>query len=195
MTMRERDYGMHASNSNEQHDDLDRVLNTALATYATVEAGEGLDQRILANLRSQESSARSKWWTWGLLAAALAIVIVTVAWRFNGHTRPSIANHPATKQTPVESAIPKKATDHIAQNAVLARHPVVRKAVPSDPNPKLDQFPSPQPMSDQEKILAMYINQDPDHAALIAEARMEALRQDEAEKVHALSADDQGIGR
>ena len=50
-------------------------------------------------------------------------------------------------------------------------------------------------MSEQEKLLAMYINQDPNRAALIAEARMEALRQDEAEKVRLVSADEKGIGR
>ena len=186
---------MPASNSNEHDDDLDRALNTVLAMYATVEAREGLEQRILVNLRSQEPIARSKWWAWGLAAAALAIIIVSAAWRFNGHTRPSIANHPAIPQAPVENTTPKKATNRVAQNTVPVRRPAVRRAAPSDPNPKLDQFPSPQPMSDQEKILAMYINQYPEHAALIAEARMEALRQDEAEKVHAVSADDQGIGR
>jgi hypothetical protein len=46
----------------------------------------------------------------------------------------------------------------------------------------LDQFPSPQPLSEQEKILANYVAKYPEHAALIAEARMEALRRDEEER-------------
>jgi len=50
-------------------------------------------------------------------------------------------------------------------------------------------------MSDQEKILAMYINQDPEHAALIAAARMESLRQDEAQRLRIAEEDSRQIGR
>ncbi len=49
--------------------------------------------------------------------------------------------------------------------------------------PKLDQFPSPRPLSEQEKILASYVTKYPKHAALIAQARAEALRQDLAEEM------------
>ena len=193
--MRERDSGLDAKMSNEHNDDLDRVLNSALAMYATVEAREGLAQRIVANLRSQESSARSKWWTWGLAAAVLAMIIVAVGWRFNGTTRPSMANRPGIQQTPVQHLLPQRTENTIVRNVAPVRKHVAPRSARRDLNPKLDQFPSPQPMSEQEKLLAMYINQDPNHAALIAEARMEALRQDEAEKVRTVSADDQGIGR
>jgi hypothetical protein len=37
-------------------------------------------------------------------------------------------------------------------------------------------------MSEQEKILARYVAQYPEHAALIAEARTEALRKDRREE-------------
>ena len=50
-------------------------------------------------------------------------------------------------------------------------------------NPKLDQFPSPQPLSEQEKILESYVANYPEHAALIARARAEELRRDAAEEM------------
>jgi hypothetical protein len=56
-------------------------------------------------------------------------------------------------------------------------------------SPKLDQFPSPQPLSEQEKILASYVNQFPDHAALLAQARMEMLRRDREEELRQAGAD------
>jgi len=62
-------------------------------------------------------------------------------------------------------------------------------------NPRLDQFPSPRPLSEQEKILAMYIDRYPEHAALVAQARMETLRQDEEERIRAASTNERGIGR
>jgi hypothetical protein len=47
--------------------------------------------------------------------------------------------------------------------------------------PKLDQFPSPQPLSEQEKILAAYVAKYPEDALLLAQARAEALRRDALE--------------
>jgi hypothetical protein len=49
-------------------------------------------------------------------------------------------------------------------------------------NPKLDVFPSPLPLSEQEKILASYVSEYPKHAALVAEARMDDLRQETEER-------------
>jgi hypothetical protein len=58
--------------------------------------------------------------------------------------------------------------------------------------PKLDVFPSPLPLSEQEKILAIYVAQYPQHAALVAEARMDALRQQEEERRRTVSGQDSG---
>jgi len=56
--------------------------------------------------------------------------------------------------------------------------------------PKLDVFPSPLPLSEQEKILASYVAQDPWRAALVAEARMDDLRH-EVEERRQIVADEQ----
>lgn len=54
--------------------------------------------------------------------------------------------------------------------------------------PRLDVFPSPQPLSEQEKIMASYVAEYPEQAALIARARMDALRRDIDER-KAISSD------
>jgi hypothetical protein len=54
--------------------------------------------------------------------------------------------------------------------------------------PKLAQFPSPQPLSEQEQILASYVARYPDSAALVAEARAAALQQDLEEEAAAAAA-------
>jgi hypothetical protein len=193
--MRGPDYRWNADRPSDSVDDLDRLIDTALSRFGAVEERRGLEERILANLRDQKSTVQPQWWAWSLPFAAVAMVIVGILWHFAGWTQPSIANQPAPQQRTIKSAIPPHANDRVARNAAPVRKHVVLKTVVKKTNPKLDQFPSPRPMSEQERILAMYINQDPEHAALIAEARMEALRQDEAEKVRAVSADDQVIGR
>jgi hypothetical protein len=72
---------------------------------------------------------------------------------------------------------------HTAASEIrLSRHAVVRSTTPAAVSPKLDQFPSPQPLSEQEKILAGYAIKYPDYAALIAQARSDELRRDSLEE-------------
>ena len=57
-------------------------------------------------------------------------------------------------------------------------------------HPRLDQFPSPQPMSEQEKLLTSYIARFRDQAVLVARARTEELRRDQQEKRELATAND-----
>ena len=73
-----------------------------------------------------------------------------------------------------------------------AKAHTVHSAVVIVASPKLDLFPSLQPLSEQEKILANYVTEYPEHAALIAQARMEMLRRDQKEELQPPSADRDG---
>jgi len=192
--MREQDYKPKPSGQNDSVSDLDRALNSALAMLATVEARAGLEDRVLANLRAQESIEPRTWWAWGFATAILVVLIVAVAWHSSRRTRAPIAKEVVTpaEVKPVKSG---SVQSPVIRSASAVRRTKLPKDQALAENPKLDQFPSPRPLSEQEKILAMYINQDPEHAALIAEARMETLRQAEAEKVRLASEDVREIGR
>jgi hypothetical protein len=175
------------------YDALDRELDAALANYATVEPRAGLEQRVLTNLQAErEKMASRAWWRWPvtvLLAAAVTIAVgVSLMWR-SAKTSPVVSvDRPPTKvqgggqdgallagdvrnPPPLISSARRKPTsrDRRRQSTVAA-------------GPKLEQFPSPQPMSEQEEILASYVAQYPEHAALIAEARTEALKKDRKEE-------------
>jgi len=192
--MREQDYKPKPSGQNVPECDLDRALNSALAMLATVEARAGLEDRVLANLGAQESIEHRTWWAWGFATAILVVLIVAVAWHSSRRTRAPIAKEVVTpaEVKPVKSG---SVQSPVIRSASAVRRTKLPKDQALAENPKLDQFPSPRPLSEQEKILAMYINQDPEHAALIAEARMETLRQAEAEKVRLASEDVREIGR
>jgi Zn-dependent M16 (insulinase) family peptidase len=56
--------------------------------------------------------------------------------------------------------------------------------------PKLDRFPSPQPLSDQEKLLASYVADDPHHAVLIARAQAELEKRDHEEEMREMNANE-----
>ena len=175
--------------------ELDRVLDAALAKYAAVEPRTGLEERVLANLRSVKATgAHGVWWRWSLAAAAAAVLLIaiTLVWRSRTPSRPAIANHPTS--TEHRSAGPEKDVAHHDANVIPRRPRQARRthAPGSAPVvaavPKLDQFPSPHPLSEQEKILATYVAQFHDEAVLVARARKDAMERDrEQEKREAPS--------
>jgi hypothetical protein len=185
---------------NSSSDELDHAVDAALAKYAAVEPRAGLEERVLANLRAEHGRRVNRgWWRWGLGATAVAVVVlaIDVTWRSGRSSQPTVAN----RRSLVKQDLPKPGTQIAAQddNRSRPRHPhrsakahPVHSAVVIAASPKLDQFPSPQPLSEQERILASYVSEYPEHAALIAEARMEMLRRDQEEELQQASADGNG---
>jgi hypothetical protein len=184
--------------------ELDRALDAALAKYAAVEPRPGLEERVLAHLRS--APAPRRWMTWKLWTAAglaVAAIVVTAGlamiWRAGRNSHPVIANHPsapAQRQAQPETQIAanqqsgaqSRNSEPAAKISPRRNRPQPEVAVAAKV-PRLEQFPSPQPLSDQEKILATYIAKYPRNAALLAEARTVELRQ-EAEEHRRLASED-----
>ncbi len=171
---------------NPTEGDLDRILDAALAKYAAAEPRGGLEQRILANLRSVEVPLPKRaWWPWGFSVATLAIVvaIITPVWKARNSSHPLVTNRPNITN-PAAAAIPpqiariapsKKEHGRRHTAAVRRTEPVLAAA------PKLDQFPSPQPLTEQERILAGYVAQFHDQAVLVASIADQQIRKDRNE--------------
>jgi len=170
--------------------ELDSALDATLARYAAVEPRTGLDDRILANLRAERARVPERGsWRWGVAAPLAAMVIVALALTLKSgkQSRPVVANHSSARtqgseepavlvvsgaggnQHPLHASnsAKKRTTNHIRRRETIVAA-----------NPKLDQFPSPQPLSEQEKILQSYVAEYPEKAVLIARARSEALQRD-----------------
>ena len=183
-----------------ENDDLGHELDVVIAKYAASEPRPGLEERILANLRAEQTHGPVRiWWGWAI-AGALAVVVVAgvaLAWRWTAPSQPTIAkrSQPSTQE-------PQKTRTQIAVHDNKAIQPHARTGVrrtslhpPRTTNigvnsPKLEQFPSPQPMSEQEEILANYVGKYPEHAILIARARNEALQRDQLEEMKLSSVED-----
>ncbi len=70
--------------ADRKQDELDRMLDAALAKYAAVEPRTGLEDRILANLRAERTRVPDRaWWRWSVAGALAAVVVVALAlaWR------------------------------------------------------------------------------------------------------------------
>lgn len=164
-----------------QQDELDRVLDAVLAKYAAVEPRPGLDDRVLAHLRvAPPPPNQPAWLQWGLAAAVAAIAVIAVfTWRFSQAPHPRIAERPKVAiQWPLSHATTSAphaggevaTAKHASRRKLAARHAPASTAVAP---PKLDQFPSPQPLSTEEIALAQYVKHFPQEARLVAEAQAE----------------------
>jgi hypothetical protein len=187
---------------------LDRELDSALKTYAAVEPRAGLEQRVLANLRGKRRSRAARGARGGVVfavvAMAVAIAVVSLTWLTRSRSfdlaksqrasRGEIANQPspmATARDDVRTHESKSAglREHV-QSAPYAKTDKVktvaacerpRTVTLGEAVPKLEQFPAPEPLSEQEKLLVRFVQGNPKKAALVAEAWAEQLRRDDEE--------------
>jgi len=158
---------------------LDQLLDSALAQYSKVDPRAGLESRTNANLQSERDriAATRRWW-WALtLAATTAVIILTVWIESNTGFRGKVPV--AMKATPEQPADTKKATidmqaqPHVSQGTceINSRPENKRRSVHKVETPRLDRFPSPRPLSEQERLLLGYVNQTPREEVVLAVAK------------------------
>ena len=177
-----------------ESDALERELDAALMKYAAVEPRLGLEGRIMAHLRSEQSRAADRASRrWGLAAALAAVLVVALAlaMRSGKSSHPVLVNRPAETQ-PSPTQAPQ--TANAGAETVPARKPPMRKQNRQPPptklaaDPKLDVFPSPQPLTEEELALARYVRNFPGDAKLVAQAQ-EASEKEVLAKMQALASE------
>jgi hypothetical protein len=163
-------------------DELDRVLDAALAKYAAAEPRPGLEDRLLANLRAERKRLPDRApWHWCVAAALAAVIVaaISLAWKSGKPSHPLVAIHPPTTtqatQEPTTQVVSSHENSGVRPSSpnsgrTIAAHRS-QPAVPAWALPKLDQFPSPQPPSQQELAVRRYVSDFPQEATLIAQAQ------------------------
>lgn len=156
----------------DNRDELDRLLDSALATYADPGAEFGLEQRVLSRMASEAVPApRRSWLPWAI-AAPMAAVVLLFAVLSVMHRAP--APFPAGQQQARISRQPFAPPDEAANRRLVLRPEPVRRgetslhkrqlhnadlAAQPAQLPKLDVFPTPQPLSPQEQLLVNFAAQ------------------------------------
>jgi hypothetical protein len=182
-------------------DALDRALYAALANYAAIAPRTGIEERILANLRAERERPEIRsWWRWPATVAfaALAVVlVVSMVWR---SARPvyDVAVHRPHATTSNIPELQIDATNRGTGNPTLAHQAerlrrnnprVSHPATVASSSPKLDRFPSPRPLNEQEKILQTYFSNYSKDGILVARAWAAAQHRDAEEEMR----DDAGM--
>jgi len=171
----------------EPENQIDAALDSALRKYGQAEPRPGLEGRVLANLRaeSERLNARRNWWPAPVAVVVLAILIIGAA-IFVGREHDSTRKEIAAKRTPMVrqnssgggvASVPFASTSP-SKKIAQPMQPVPAKRTPE---PGLEQFPSPQPLSEQEQMLARYVEELPSEVRQIAKAQAELAREDQLE--------------
>ncbi len=149
----------------ERDKQMDEMLDSMLANYSAAEPRPGLETRILANLREPaKKEAPLGWWNFKwILAGTVAAAIIVAAVLINGRHRVAPPTNvvvrtsqpaPSAEIQPHAAIAPKQvgkihrrkpSTPTLPRNATLALRD--RPAV----------FPTPTPLSEQEKLLLSYV--------------------------------------
>jgi hypothetical protein len=174
--------------SQSEGDPLDRALDAALAKYASVEPRTGLEQRILAQLQAESARIPNRsWWQWSTvgLVAAVILFALALAWRSNKPAKVEV-QRPSVPVERVPSATRVAANSEVhAAAAIRGRHNAtrhqIRQATVVADGPKLDQFPSPEPLTPEELALVRYVRHFPQDAVIVASAQEEFEKEVEQE--------------
>lgn len=171
----------------EKDKQIDKMLDSLLANYSSVEPRPGLETRILANLKlanprdGEGREASRGWWTlkWLWAGAALAALIVASVILLGGHRKekaPVVVHElpaPARPQPPQPQPKPPEIAPQMAtkqREHRSHRAAMVASAQNSGLKPELRpaNFPTPFPLSEQERLMLAYLNNRP-HEEVIAQ--------------------------
>jgi hypothetical protein len=149
----------------DERDQLDRVLDSALATYADPGPDSGLERRILSRIANEAAPApRRRWLAWAIAlpvaAGLLLFMLVSHPWSNQPLTTPEANASRQPVQPSIEAARRPAARPAPARRskASLRKPQLPRKTLAADSSrpPKLDIFPSIQPLSSDEQSLVNF---------------------------------------
>ena len=149
------------------HDDepdpfVDELLEASLKQYRGEEPRSGLEMRILAGVRTQERAARLRGLGWAVAVCAGILAVIALTLHF--------APTPLRQPTP-SASLPQPATtppasgsaDHRFWGPRLVHGPkegprTSKPGVRATRRSRPEQFPTPLPLTEQEKLLLAYLN-------------------------------------
>jgi hypothetical protein len=161
----------------------ERWLDAALKQYGEAEPRPGLENRVLANLHAEQARpAFSPRW-WPPVAATVAIAVLAGgALLLKG--KPDVTEITNSNQAAVVSRnqVPEPPVASASRPSSAPRHPLRPRSeshiAQTSSAPRLEQFPAPVPLSEQEEMLARYVREQPQEAILVARARAQLLKQE-----------------
>lgn len=178
-------------------DDLDRLLDSALSSYA--EPAPDLEQRILHSLAASDhapAARRHAWLPSPIAIPAAACLLVALGlwihpWKVNtGNSQQAQKALEAAHAAPAESAAkqPAQTVSHHRRSRSVSRPVPAYAALP-----KREVFPTPQPLSPAEQAFVKYVAMAPEkerRALLLSQAQQNAPLEISAIKISPITIPD-----
>jgi hypothetical protein len=148
---------------NDPDNSLDTRIEDAIRTYAEpAEVPEARPVALKLLEQAREAGPRPQWplWRWAIPAAVCLIAMAIAAvWLLRTPRFPDVARTPAPPRIVAQTKTAAPLTRRAPLSAAKRPHRVL--AAKSRPLPKLDVFPTPTPLSPQEKALVAFARHAP----------------------------------
>lgn len=141
-------------------DELDRILDDALASYSAVEPRAGLAGRVMARVRSDGAVSRNRWLPFAVGAVLACLAVAVVIWHERAD-RSRVAVAPVTQAVMSKVEAPPPAPERVQTRVSAGRVKVARRIRSL---PQREQFPSPAPLTAEERALVAFARQAPQEA-------------------------------
>lgn len=176
----------------ESKDKIERWIDQALRQHGNADAGPGFEARLLARVKERDEIVRARqrlWWAFGFAAVVTAVILAGLWLSYEPHPTTPVAHRQFEDGKDKSAAIPLQQEpsgtaptgEASTQRRATARNRTLDKTLAREA-PKLDQFPSPAPLSEQEQIMARYVGEHRQHAVMLARAETDLLERDRRER-------------
>lgn len=153
---------------NDDRDELDDVIDGALPAYSSADPMEGLENRVLRRVQAAGAARRSPWpYRLEFAIPALAVLLfvgiaLRIGWnsgsRTTGAARRAAVSEPSSltpgpQPSPAPAALVAEPKRGIKKGKA--------HGAPAKSLPKKECFPTPTPMTDEERALVAWVAREP----------------------------------
>jgi hypothetical protein len=160
---------------NDPRDELDKLIDGVLPGYSSAEPLDGLEERVLRRVHAAGAARRSPWLRRcgfaipALAALVVAGIVVRTSWKPVPRTASTTPGRIAQSVAAFKPPSPAVAQEFSAPAPQVVRPKFRARTgqeprVPSRALPKLQYFPTPEPLTKEERALVAWVAQNPAEA-------------------------------
>ncbi len=150
----------------------DRWLDEVLERYSAVSPRAGLENRILANLEAHATQQRGRRWIFGLAAASAAVLLFAILIANTRNVKQDGPVDITARKAPPSEGVPRNTDKRVISESQTAGLRIVHQhrvngqqnrttsgSVLRVAEAKQEHFPADRPLSEQERLLQLYLKQ------------------------------------